>query len=260
MSFLIVVSLICSMFSAANAAQEIDEINNAIQQNEAKWKAKDTSVSKLSPEARSKRLGAILPVSTGREKVLTAAPMALPVSVDWRNYAGNNYVTPVKEQGECGICWAFATTAAFESSVLISKNTPTVDLDLSEQVLASCGYAGTCFGGYIDRASDFIRDFGLPVESCYPYARTEGICADACTNWQSDTNKISDWFRVAATVDAIKYALYNYGPLVTILTAEGYHSASIVGYDDAEQTFIASRAAGVPTGVRPDIPESPIVS
>jgi len=47
--------------------------------------------------------------------------------------------------------------------------------DLAEQILVSCSGAGSCAGGYIDRASDFIRDTGLPDESVYPYAATDGI-------------------------------------------------------------------------------------
>ena len=96
-----------------------------------------------------------------------------PPSLDWRNNGGN-FVTPVRNQGGCGSCWAFATTAALESSVLRAENTPGVDLNLSEQVLISCGSsggndAGSCSGGYISYASDYIRNTGLPLETCYPY-------------------------------------------------------------------------------------------
>lgn len=193
--------------------------------------------------------------------------MALPTSLDWRNYGGNSYVTPVKEQGSCGACWAFAATAALESYVLICQNAPGQFLDLSEQTLISCGGAGTCSGGYVDLASDFIRSFGLPLEDCHPYAAMDGFCSNGCSDWSASSNKITDWSRVNTDVNSIKYALYNHGPLVTLMAAqtdflyygsgiyshttggfEGYHAALIVGYDDAGQYFIVKSSFGTDWG------------
>lgn len=176
-------------------------------------------------------------------------------------------MTPVKEQGGCGACWAFATTAALESNVLISRNTPGSSLDLSEQTLISCSGAGTCYGGWIDVASDFIRDLGLPGESCYPFTATDGFCLNNCVDWPPDAYKISDWYKVPPTVNSLKYALYNHGPLVVLMAVhtdffyygsgiythtwgsfEGYHAALIVGYDDIGQCFIVKNSFGTDWG------------
>ncbi|MEW5743936.1 MAG: C1 family peptidase [Nitrospirota bacterium] len=261
-----VLFLVCAMVSLVHAG-ELGEVSKAVKEKKARWSAKDTAVSKLRPEDRKRRLGGRVPAPTGQEKIVATPYSALPAALDWRNYGGSSYVTPIKDQGACGSCWAFATTAALESSTLISKNMPGIDLDLSEQTALSCSGAGSCYGGLIDSASDFISNIGLPSEGCFPYLAIEGGCVGACSNWQGEAYKIDNWYKVEPTVDAVKHALYNYGPLVTLIAVhtdffyyssgiythswgsfEGYHAAAIVGYNDAEQYFIVKSSWGTDWG------------
>lgn len=183
-------------------SSELDNVRAAIESRGAKWIAGETAISRLSHEERAKRLGLIEPVFAGKEQAIYPPTFnlralseiyTLPPSLDWRNYYGGNYVTPVKNQGSCGSCWAFATTAALESYVLINNNLPSTALDLSEQVLISCSGAGSCGGGGTPAAASFIRDIGLPLEGCYPYIASDGDCTAACENWQSTTYKIGAW-------------------------------------------------------------------
>ena len=187
---------------SANSA-ELDEISKAIKEKEARWVAKETQISKLILEKQKRHLGAIIPTITGKEKVMVVPETTLPVRVDWRDYGGKSYVTPVKEQGACGACWAFATSSALESSLLISQNLNGLVFNLSEQTGISCSGAGTCSDGLIDTVSDFIRDIGLPDESCFPYTASDNSCSNACPDWQYNTYKISDWYRVEPIVDSI---------------------------------------------------------
>ena len=68
---------------------------------------------------------------------------AAPATLDWRNVGGVSYVTPVKNQGSCGSCWAFAVTAAAESQVMIA--TSGLPINLAEQILVSCPVGGNLF-------------------------------------------------------------------------------------------------------------------
>lgn len=178
---------------------EISQINRVMQETGAKWVAGETSVSRLSWEEKQKRLGLLKRDLTEMTQmaememdVSGQAPVSLSPNLDWRNNEGN-YVTPIRDQGGCGICWAFATTAALEAYTLIRSSSPGTDLNLSEQVMVSCGNSGSCNGGYIDDSSSFISDTGLPLETCYPYTAINGICSSACANWQSSTYKTTKW-------------------------------------------------------------------
>ena len=138
---------------------EVDEIRAAISQQKATWIAQDNPISSLPREERVKMLGLLPPDSKVAEmpvKTFSAAVgIVLPSSVDWRNNGGN-FVSPVKNQGGCGSCWAFATTAALESKAMISLNTPGKPPNLSEQIVLSCSGAGTAVdGGYISRHQAF---------------------------------------------------------------------------------------------------------
>ncbi|KDP31986.1 hypothetical protein JCGZ_12447 [Jatropha curcas] len=97
----------------------------------------------------------------------------LPESVDWREEGA---VNPIKDQGNCGSCWAFSTIAAIEG---INKIVTGELLSLSVQELVDCDrtYDAGCNGGLMENAFQFIiQNGGIDTEQDYPYLAVDGTC------------------------------------------------------------------------------------
>jgi C1A family cysteine protease len=264
-------SLLLLLIAPPLLALDVADINQAIRDKGANWEAGETSMSKLSAEELSRRLpqppGGSPKASVRRfQSSPQAAAADLPARIDWRNVDGHSYVTSVKDQEQCGACWAFASTAALESRILITSRTPDTDLNLSEQSMVSCEedqYG--CGGGYLDYAVEFLRTTGIPLESCYPFTSGNGItgACGGCADWQQNTYRITAFENVATSVEAMKSAIVKYGPLFAAMTiyqdflsyksgvythvtgtVVAGHAVTIVGYDDAEQCWIAKNSMG----------------
>ena len=98
-------------------------------------------------------------------------------SVDWRDTP--NVVTPVKDQGQCGSCWAFSSIEAIESAYVLAGNDQVI---MSEQELVDCtrslfGNHG-CSGGWYYNSYKWLKNKKTMLESDYPYTATDGNCSD----------------------------------------------------------------------------------
>nr|QFG74498.1 MAG: papain family cysteine protease [Megaviridae environmental sample] len=168
----------------------------------------------------------------------------LPTSVDWR---ADNMVTDVKDQGQCGSCWAFSAIAAMEGQH--SKNTSNL-VSLSEQNLVDCDT--TCYGcngGWMNNAMEYvINNKGIDTENSYPYTGNDGVCNYNSTNsgaifsnviniTKGDTHGLLDAVArigpVSVAIDAeYNFQLYKSG-IFTSLTCSNTsldHGVTVVGY------------------------------
>lgn len=149
----------------------------------------------------------------------------LPKSVDWRNTA--NVVSPVKDQGHCGSCWAFAATATIESHVALATG---LLYDLSPQQIAmcapnpeSCGGTGGCAGATAEIAFDYITaSSGLYEEFQYSYKSYDG------TNYQCDESTVAGITTPKALIDGyVKLPENNYTALMNAIATVGPIAISV---------------------------------
>jgi len=142
----------------------------------ATWIAGVNEFSDRTEEEFARLLGAVAPAEYVTVEVnIPGEPMA---DVDWRTKGA---VTPVKNQGQCGSCWAFSTTGTLEGYAVCVKKAALPSL--SEQQLVDCAKPGNsgCNGGMPNRALDWTgKNGGLCSGADYPYTARDGTCKKGC--------------------------------------------------------------------------------
>jgi len=206
--------LLCSFLSArevfAQQASSLAEIQKAIEESGARWTARETPFTNLSPEEKQKLCGAAWENPEG-QWYEPEEGRQVPAILDWRDHVGHNWATAVRDQSGCGSCWAFGTIAALEAMYGVVRNDPFIQLDLSEQFMVSCSM-GSCSGFNSSGAQAFLESTGAPDENCYPYAADDLSCEDACEDWEQRVYKTADWEWVSNNPEIIKSALLE-GPM-----------------------------------------------
>jgi len=186
-----------------------------------------------------------------------------PTKFDWRNKDSENWITPVKDQGSCRSCWAFAAVGGVEPKINIARNNPNFDVDLSEQYLVSdcCVDCGDCDGGSRLPVLCFMRDSGISDEPCFPYRASDCPCSYRCSAWNKRLWKIDDYGYVPNGRENIKNYLIEKGPLVISMdwgagyydngirrcsgSSTSWHAVVIVGYNDSGNYWIIKNSHGI---------------
>ena len=177
-------------------------------------------------------------------------------------------VTPVKDQAQCGSCWAFAATETVESAWAVAGNDLT---EFSPQQIVSCDTGNGdygCSGGMPSSAFEYVISAGgMATEEDYPYTSTTGITG-TCQDFTVSGGTVSEWAYAqdaclpgsSACVedsDAIASALKSYGGIAIAIDASAFfsytggvmtsdscssdpssldHAIQIVGYDASGTT------------------------
>ena len=183
----------------------------------------------------------------------------LPSAWDWRTQQGSETVPAIRNQGQCGSCWAFAVMGSLESGVGIRDGSAP---DLSEQWLVSCCGLGGCNGEWPGNAANYLLANG-PLDQCglrgagweadFPYQAADVPCT--CPEDRPYT--IESWAFIGPqwgtpSEAQLKQAILDYGPITVCVYADSAfqyytgdvfnactsgsvnHAVVLVGWDDAQ--------------------------
>ena len=284
-----------------------NEIRVLIEQKGYQWTPEKNDLTEMSSEERKKRLGLIpagepLPdpekaegnqrdemrvesfvppsatVKQGVEKqrVQIVESAGIPRTLDYRRIC-----TPVKDQGSCGSCWAFAAVGAFEANLIRQAPSLVDHLDLSEQYLFS--QEDSCEGGRVVNALSYLMEYGTVPEEYCPYIAEESrdLHKSLCLKTQT-VFKISKFERedkkpgssflkknlgTSEWIDSVTKKLLEKGPMIASMNiqkdfwaygkgiyrsvtprSDGMHAVVLVGYNIPERYWIIKNSWGANWG------------
>ena len=218
-------------------------------------------------KGKIRRLGLIITEQLKRTAAEDARDISLeihtilgtPASWNWRNVNGKNYTTPIQDQGDCGSCVAFGSTAALETTQMVADNAPGEDVKRSETDLFSNG--GDCSKGWsLEAANAALQSKGCCLEACWPYNGSKQPCCDQnrlkilsatritsdamAKQWLSSNGAIQAAMEVDSDFFDYSGGVYSpsYGDYV------GGHGICIIGYDDVQGCWICKNSFGTEWG------------
>ena len=168
-----------------------------------------------------------------------------PSAWDWRDNGG---VTPVKDQGSCGSCYAFATLGMIEGDILVDSGP---EYDFSEEQSKECIWealytgSGSCNGGWADWVINLLTRVGIVLEADDPYNAYDTPCNFGTT----PVERVTDWYMLSGNnvppTDTLKGYVYNNGPIFTAFDAhclpcgyDGLYVVSGAGYYDINHAVV----------------------
>ena len=187
-----------------------------------------------------------------KSKTLRASPVevidldleAANSTVDWRT---KGVLTPVKDQGSCGSCWAFSATGAIEAAWAIAKGKV---VSLSEQQLVSCSLEVNqgCDGGFASEAFKYvIENGGINTEAAYPYLGKDAVCNKtleeekvvnisnsagvAASNYKALMASVTNQPTSTGVEANVQWMFYSSGVITQRCGSDLNHDTLTVGYD-----------------------------
>jgi len=134
---------------------------------------------------------------------IPSAPEAFDAREKWPSC-----IHPVRNQGNCGSCWAFAATNQLSDRFCINGK----DLVLSPQYVIECDKDDDCCdGGYLDSSFNFLMKVGTVEDKCLPYDMNCGRCREVnCVHYKCKSGSIRTY---ESENEKVKEEIYNKGPI-----------------------------------------------
>ena len=190
--------------------------------------------------------GLVLPQGWEARKVAPRLPALreeLPAKFSWQDK-----LTPVRDQGSCGSCWAFSAQATIADVLALHGKG---SFDLSEQWMVSCDTESSgCGGGWYHTAFDLVKPRGNVLETTFPYKGSNLRCPPSIAYTDHKMKLYRELSSGVASSDLIKQAIYQYGPVSVAVSVGGdftsyksgifnasvsgtvNHAVNLVGWDD----------------------------
>jgi C1A family cysteine protease len=264
------------------AVLDVDELNDTLRDNNARWVARATPQSQLSDAEKHALLGVIF---TPSDLALAASPPTREApargtfapAVDWRNRNGN-HVTSVKDQKRCGSCVSFGCTAVIESMASI-EHSQLLDLSEADSHFNSA-HGASCGGWNADACFEQIKQRGVVSDAALPYLKAFDnppqvnpadqlwIPHSVATPGRASTQVSITSHGQLTSVNARKQYLTDVGPCAASFDVYddfysfggngvyhhvtgakvGGHCVQVIGYSEAEQCWIAKNSWGTSWG------------
>jgi cathepsin L len=171
-----------------------------------------------------------------------------PDAVDWR---ANGWVTNVKDQQQCGSCWAFSAIGAIEGQ---HANATGKLVSLSEQDLVDCSYNfgnEGCGGGWPEAAMRYvIKQGGVDTESSYPYKAADETCTYSNTTIGSTV--VGTVNVTTGDMNALYHAITHIGPISVAIDAEAdfqFYSSGIFTSTSCSNEYLDHAVLAVGFGI-----------
>ena len=189
-------------------------------------KFSDMEMDEINAKHKGLKMSTVTPSNT--TKLFRMIPgRKVASSVDWREQGA---VTMVKDQGQCGSCWAFSATGSLEGQYYLKMNSL---VSLSEQNLIDCSNNHGCNGGLQEKAFNYIKDNGgIDTEQSYPYEAMDGQCRFSSSDIGAT---VTGYVSLASDdEDALMQAVSSIGPISVSIDASQksfMHYSSGIYYD-----------------------------
>lgn len=211
-----------------------------------------TKFADRTPEEMTKMMG--LTGASAPHKTTHKVAKGDAKTVDW-----TNLYTHVKNQGQCGSCWAFSAIGCFEGRWALKQGQEQVTDEFSEQQLVDCdSNCYGCNGGLMDYAFEYLSTKGLCSESDYPYKAADETCADQdCqgphtssstpfTDLDQDSDVIISELQngpISVAVDASTWSYYQGGIVTHGCLGQLNHGVTLVAanVDDEDNQYVKIR-------------------